>query len=49
MTSLELLEHGVNDSLLHEDFMIGSRDLSILGIEEDGKEVPVFAEGNFAF
>ena len=49
MQSVELLQHGVNDSLLHEDFMIGSRDLSILGRTKDGREVPVFVDGNFAF
>ena len=49
MTSVELLRHGVNDSLVHEDFMIGSRDLSIDGIAEDGTRVAVFRDGNFAF
>ena len=49
MTSVELLQRGVNDSLVHEDFMVGSRDLTIDGIEADGTRVPVFREGNFAF
>lgn len=49
MTSVELLQRGVNDSLVHEDFMIGSSDLSIDGIKADGTRVPVFREGNFAF
>ena len=49
MTSVELLQRGVNDSLVHEDFMVGSRDLAIYGIEADGTRVPVFREGNFAF
>jgi len=49
MTSVELLQRGVNDSLVHEDFMVGSRDLAIDGIEADGTRVPVFREGNFAF
>ncbi len=49
MQSVELLQHGVNDSLLHEDFMIGTRDLSITGIKKDGTKVPVFVHGNFAF
>lgn len=47
MDSVTLLRHGVNDSLLHEDFMIGSADLSITGRKKDGQEVPVFREGNF--
>ena len=49
MTSVELLQRGVNDSLVHEDFMVGSRDLTIDGIKADGTRVPVFREGNFAF
>ena len=49
MTSVELLQRGVNDSLVHEDFMVGSKDLTIDGIEADGTRVTVFREGNFAF
>lgn len=44
-----LLRAGVNDSLVHEDFMIGTKDLEIIGVTEGGKEVPVFLDGNFAF
>ncbi|SDG73176.1 aminopeptidase [Selenomonas sp. WCT3] len=49
MDSVTLLQHGVNDSLLHEDFMIGTRDLDIVGTTKDGKKIPVFQNGNFAF
>lgn len=49
MDSVTLLQHGVNDSLMHEDFMVGSRDLEIVGTRRDGTEVQVFHEGNFAF
>lgn len=49
MDSVTLLQRGVNDSLVHEDFMIGTRDLDIVGIKADGIEVQVFKEGNFAF
>jgi len=45
----ELKELGVNVSMIHEDFMIGTADLSIIGTTHDGKEVPVFVNGNFAF
>jgi len=45
----ELKKLGVNDSLIHEDFMIGTRDLEIMGITSAGKEIPVFRNGNFAF
>lgn len=48
MDSVELLQHGVNDSLVHEDFMIGTADLSIEGIRADGSRVEVFRDGNFA-
>lgn len=48
MGEKELENAGVNDSLTHVDFMIGSEDLEITGITADGKEVPVFRNGNFA-
>ena len=49
MDSVILAQHGVNDSLLHEDFMIGTRDLAIVGTTKDGQQVQVFKNGNFAF
>ena len=49
MDSVTLLQHGVNDSLLHEDFMIGTRDLAIVGTTKTGEKIQVFANGNFAF
>lgn len=42
-------ELGVNDSMIHEDFMIGSADLNIDAVTCDGKTVPVFRNGNWAF
>lgn len=48
MTVEELKAAGANDSLTHVDFMIGTADLEIMGIHEDGSEVPVFINGNFA-
>lgn len=44
----QLKEAGVNDSLIHEDFMIGSSDLSIIGTTEDGEEIQVFKDGEWA-
>jgi aminopeptidase len=38
---------GINDSLIHVDFMVGTKDLEITGICHDGSEVPVFKKGNF--
>ena len=40
---------GINDSMIHEDFMIGCDSLDIDGICEDGKAVPIFRDGNWAF
>ncbi|GEB76386.1 aminopeptidase [Sporolactobacillus inulinus] len=40
---------GVNDSLIHEDFMVGSGELDIDGITQDGRRVPVFRKGAWAF
>jgi len=40
---------GVNDSLTHVDFMVGSKDLSIVGETKDGEKVQVFENGNWAF
>ncbi len=40
---------GVNDSIIHEDFMIGSADLSIVATTRDGKEVQIFKDGEWAF
>ena len=40
---------GVNDSMIHEDFMIGCDSMNIDAICEDGKVVPIFRGGNWAF
>lgn len=48
-TDDELLEMGINQSLTHVDFMVGSADMEIIGTTQDGKEVAVFKNGNFAF
>lgn len=39
---------GVNDSMIHEDFMIGAPDLNITGITAEGQEVPIFRNGRWA-
>lgn len=49
MTEDELEKFGVNDSLTHVDFMIGSQDLEITGVTAAGKEIPVFRNGSFVF
>ena len=42
-------EKGINDSMIHVDFMIGTRDLSIVGITRDGRRVQIFENGTWAF
>lgn len=49
MTKEELYEIGVNDAGNHTDFMIGSDDLSIDGVDEHGKVHPIFRNGTWAF
>lgn len=46
-TKEELTAAGLNKSDNHVDFMIGTEDLSIIGFTHEGKEVPVFENGNF--
>ena len=41
-------EIGINDSMIHVDFMIGSKDMSIVGVTKDGKHVRIFKDGNWA-
>ena len=40
---------GVNDSMVHVDFMIGCEDLNIDAVTRDGQTVPVFRNGTWAF
>ncbi|HAE92152.1 MAG TPA: aminopeptidase [Tissierella sp.] len=49
MTDEELEAHGVNNSLTHVDFMIGSKDMNILGETKEGEKIQVFENGNWAF
>lgn len=49
MNSEERKQHGLNESLLHVDFMIGSADLNIDGERVDGEKQPVLRNGNWAF
>lgn len=48
MSREQLLEKGLNDSLVHEDVMIGTPDMEIVGITKEGKEVPIFKNGGWA-
>ena len=42
-------EMGINDSMIHEDFMIGSEDLNIDALTYDNQTIPIFRNGNWAF
>jgi len=49
MSPEELAAAGVNASITHVDFMIGSAEMDIDGIRDDGTVEPVFRSGNWAF
>ena len=48
MTTDEKLAQGLNDSLIHVDFMIGSKDLTIYGITQEDEKELVFENGNWS-
>ncbi|MBR4212093.1 MAG: aminopeptidase [Oscillibacter sp.] len=48
MSKAELKARGLNDSITHVDFMVGTPDLRITGTTADGREIPVFTDGNFS-
>ncbi|OXM84014.1 aminopeptidase [Paenibacillus rigui] len=45
----ELKARGLNTSIAHVDFMIGSAEMDIFGVTAEGKEEPIFHKGNWAF
>ena len=45
----QLKQKGINDSISHVDFMIGTEDLNIDGYTKDGKKIKIFSNGNWAF
>jgi len=45
----ECRQLGVNESMIHVDFMIGCADMAIDGITESGEAVAIFRNGNWAF
>ncbi|AKG74479.1 aminopeptidase [Salinicoccus halodurans] len=49
MSREELEKAGLNDSISHVDFMIGSDKLDIYGIDDNGNETKIFEKGNWAF
>ena len=49
MSAEELTANNLNVALLHEDFMIGTSDLSVVGYDKDGNETKIFENGDWAF
>ncbi|MDD3383341.1 MAG: aminopeptidase [Bacilli bacterium] len=49
MSRDQLKEAGANSSFTHVDFMIGNKDLDIVGTKHDGSKVQIFKNGNFVF
>ena len=49
MSMEETHEKGINDSMIHVDFMIGTEDLSVVAHTVRGKEIEIFHDGNWAF
>lgn len=49
MDESQLREKGVNISMVHEDFMVGTSDLEVIGIDHLGNETLIMKNGNFAF
>ncbi len=48
MTREQLTQMGCNTSMIHVDFMIGSKDLSITGVTRTGETVTIFEKGNWS-
>lgn len=49
MSREELIQHGLNQSITHVDFMVGSEEMDIDGVFDDGSTEPVFRSGNWGF
>ena len=45
----ECKRRGINESMIHVDFMIGSRDMNITGVTASGERVAILKDGNWAF
>ncbi|MFZ0446626.1 MAG: aminopeptidase [Bacillus sp. (in: firmicutes)] len=48
MSEEELQQNGMNTGTVHVDFMIGSNEMNIDGIKQDGTRVPIFRNGDWA-
>ena len=48
LTTEQAKERGCNDSMIHVDFMIGTKDLKVIGTSFNGKKTVLFENGNWA-
>ena len=48
LTMEQAKEYGVNDSIIHVDFMVGADNLSIDGVRPDGTTASIFRNGTWA-
>lgn len=48
LTTKEAYQRGINDSMIHVDFMIGSDDLEVIGIKDNGEQIQLFKNGTWA-
>ena len=49
MSPEEQADAGLNHSVMHVDFVVGSRDLAVFGVRRDGGEEPIISGGEWAF
>ena len=47
-TKEDFTNMGVNDSMIHVDFMVGAEDLEIIGVTKTGERIPVFENGTWS-
>ena len=48
LTTEQAKERGVNDSMIHVDFMVGTPDLHVVGVKDNGEEIVLFNNGTWA-
>ncbi len=48
MNEEQLLEKGMNQSIVHIDFMVGTEDLNIEGITEKNERISIFEKGSYS-
>ena len=49
LSTEEAKAKGINDSMIHVDFMVGTKDLDIVGVDANGQKHQIFKDGEWAF